>query len=135
MPTLLQNAAYIPEDDTYIVSCHTHDFVCHTFGDGKEICLDGGKSYARRAGDIYTLSEQKRYVELCLTDEDTFEHIANNLLWGTRGKDGTTVMRFRPIKEFDLEHLVDLLGYLGELDGKELYKEVVKYWIKQKASE
>lgn len=133
MPKLIQNAIFIPEDDLYLVSRHTHDFARHVFEDKTELYIDGGTSYARRGGgDLYKLSESSRYVEMCLTDEDSFEHIANNLLWGICGEDETGAMRFRLIKEYDLEQLADLLEYLGELDGKEIHKEVVKYWIKQK---
>ena len=69
-PRILQNAVYIPEDDVFIKSCHTHDYVEHLFKDGKTIAVDGGTSYARRAGDLFELSEANRYEEYTLTDED-----------------------------------------------------------------
>ena len=138
MPSLIQNAIFIPEDNLYLVSSHTHDFVGHTFKDDKEIFVDGGTSYARRGGDLYNLDEAGRYVEYCLTTEDTFADIADKLLWDI-SKYGDEPRRFGPIKNFDLEKLNHTLVYIEclcppeELSPRlQLVKRVVQHWIEQK---
>jgi len=138
MTQLTQNSVYIPEDDLYIVSHHTHDYVEHTFRDGKTIAVDGGLDYGRRTGDLYELDEARRYQEWCLTTEDAFEPtIVNRLLWGTRGKDGSQPMTYRPIRELaqrpdGVEHLRAILKNC--LNIAPLHKRVVEYWLDRQMS-
>jgi hypothetical protein len=132
-PALLQNGIFIPEDDLYLVSTHRHDYVCHKLSDGKEICVDGGREYARRAGDLFELSEAERYVEMCLVEGEPFEGwITERLLWGTRDKDGSQPMRYRPIKELaqapdGAAHMRAILDNC--LNISPLHKRVVEYWL------
>jgi hypothetical protein len=147
MPELIQNAIYIPEADKYLVSTHRHDFQTHTFDDGSEISVDGGSgpdSYARRvggnkkgesAGAFRTLSEINRYEERIITDEDNIDHIRDNLLWGTRGKNGDQPLTFRPIKELALrkggaDHMKAILRDVGEFMHP-IRKQVIEYWLKE----
>lgn len=132
MSQLLQNSLYIPEDDLYLVSLNRHDFNCHTLRDSKKICIDGGKEYCRRAGDLFELDEAGRYIECCLMDDQPFEYIADRLLWGSAGKDGTQPMTFRPIKEWahkpDGEnHLKAILLNCPKISI--FHKRVIEYWL------
>lgn len=132
MAKLLQNSLYVPEDDIYLISTHVHDFRCHKLRDSKEICVDGGKEYCRRVGDLFELDEAGRYVEFCLTDDQPFEYIAERLLWGSMGKDGTQPMTFRPIKEWahkpDGEnHLRAILATQHTMGA--YHRKVVEYWL------
>lgn len=132
MSKLLQNALYIPEDDLYLVSTHTHDFNGHKLRDGKEIYVDGGREYARRVGDLFSLDEEGRYTECCLMDDQPFEYIADRLLWGQANDDVTKPMTFRPIKEWahkpDGEnHLKAILLTCPKIGI--FHKRVVEYWL------
>ena len=130
MSQLIQNAAFIPEDDVYIVSSHQHGFVTHVFRDKLELSVDGGLAYCRRAGDLYKLSDANRYEEYCLTEEDPFEVVSERLLWGSRGKDGTSPLTFRPIKELSLDHLKAILANVPSIAST--HKLVIKYWVERK---
>ena len=131
-PQLLQNAAYIKEADLYIASVHRHDFVTYRFKNGKELSLDGGLEYTRRVGDLWSLMEDDLYVEFCLNDACSFEEIADKLLWGTRGKDGTGLLERRPIKELaarldGVEHMRAILTNCPAIGP--FHKRVVEHWL------
>lgn len=129
-PKLIQNALWCKEDDVYIASWSTHDFRTHTFKDGRHISVDGGLSYTRREGDLYTLDDDGAYEEKCLKDSMSFEEIADKLLWGTRGRDGKSPLAYRPIKEFTPEHLAAILFNCPARN--EWANKVVRYWLEQK---
>lgn len=133
MSHLIQNAVRIPEDDLYLKSEHQHDFVSHTFKDGLVLDIDGGLAYCKRGGDLYKLLDPvARYEEWCLTTDDPFEHIADRLLWGTRGKAGDQPLTYRPIKELaarpeGIEHMRAILQNC--LNIAPLHKRVVEHWL------
>ena len=129
MSKLIQNAFYVPSIDKYFPSWNTHDFVLYKFPDGREIYYDGGLSYERRGGD-FELFTEGLVIDVSLIEDSPREEIYNKLLWGTRGKNGDQPLRYRPIKEFTLEHLI-ALNKLAYISG--LCKEVVQYWAEQKA--
>lgn len=133
-PTLLQNAVWIPEDDTYLVSSSVHDYVTHVFEKDPSLSIstDGGLEYAKRGGDFIKLDE--RYQEWCLTTDDPFEPtVVDKLLWGTLIKpaqDVAEIRVFRPIKEFSLPHLQAILKNCSQIGA--LHKRVVEYWAAKK---
>lgn len=133
MSRLLQNALWIPEDDVYLKSGHQHDFVTHVFRDGLSIAVDGGLEYCRREGDLYKLLEPvARYEERCLSTDDPFSHIAEHLLWGTRGKAGDEPLTYRPIKELasrpdGIAHMKAILQNCPNIAP--LHRRVVQYWL------
>lgn len=135
MGKLIQNAVHIPEDDTFIVSTHRHDYVTHTFKDGSSIAVDGGLEYARRAegkaGDLWKLDETKRYEEYCLADDEPFGWIADRLLWGTRGKDGTEPLTYRTIQELAYREggLSHMYAILDNATPGPWHTKVIEYWI------
>lgn len=131
--TLLQNAVWCKEDDVYLVSTHVHDFVTHEFKDGKSISVDGGPEYTRRLGDLYELLDTDRYEEWTLTDEFSLPEIADKLLWGTRGKNGTEPLRYRPIKEFSVEHLQAIVDG-GHARPGGWANKVMRYWLEKKTT-
>lgn len=133
---LVQNSIFIPEDDVYIVSTHRHDFVTHTFRDGRSISVDGGNGpsgYARRVGDLYDLDEEGKYVEWLVISTDPFEPtVVDRLLWGHRGVKGDQPLSYRPIKELaarpgGVNHMRNILANC--LDISPLHKRVVEYWL------
>lgn len=139
MSKLLQNAIYVPEDDLFLVSCHTHDYVQHTLSKEPKliVAIDGGTSYGRRTGDLYELSEAGRYDEYCLVEGEPFEGwITDRLLWGTLGKDGKGPMTYRTIKELAARpegerHLRAIL--LNATPGP-WHRRVIQYWLDTKAA-
>ncbi len=142
MSTLIQNAAYCIEDDVYIISTHRHDYVTHVFRDGLKLSLDGGAGpdgYTRRVGDLYKLLDPvARYEERCLLDSEPFEHIAEHLLWGTRGKAGDEPLSYRPIKELayraeGIEHLRAILRNCPAIGP--FHKRVVEHWLAVREAE
>ena len=48
---ITKNAVYCPKCEVEIESKHRHDFV---WCPGRHIAVDGGKSYLKRTGDIYS---------------------------------------------------------------------------------
>jgi phytoene dehydrogenase-like protein len=130
MPALIQNAVFFYEDDFYLVSTHVHDYAEHVLPDGSTLAVDGGLEYARRAGDFIRLDAQNRYQEYSLTHEDPFEVVAAKLLWGTRGIDGKQLLRFRPIKEFSVDHLRAILDNCPNIGP--MHKRVVEHWLAEK---
>ncbi len=141
MSNLLQNAVHILQEDIYVVSTHQHDYVTHVFKDVEpslSISVDGGAAYARRASEDF-LRAEPFYEEFCLTDEDTFEHIEDRLLWGTRGKDGKQPLTYRPIKELaarpdGISHLEAILANCPKISP--MHYTVVDYWLnKQRAAQ
>lgn len=143
MVELIQNAIWIIKPDIYLVSSHRHDFRAYEFdeiepGTGRKlsIAVDGGDGpygYARRVGALYDSNRLRLYEERCLTTEDPFERIAEWLVWGTRGKDGKSPLRFRPIKEFTTDHLEAILANCPDIGP--WHKKVVEHWLAVKKRE
>lgn len=133
MSEIIQNAVFISEADLYLKSEHRHDYVSYTFKDGLVLDLDGGLDYCKRAGDLYKLLDPvERYQEMCLSTDDPFSHIAEHLLWGTRGKAGDEPLTYRPIKELaarpdGLQHMEAILKNC--LNINPLHKRVVQHWL------
>lgn len=126
---LIQNAFRVPEEDLYIRSTSSHDFVTWTSKDGRaSLSADGGNTYVRRVG-----ADGGRTVDWCLYDSDPFELIAERLLWGSYGETGTAPIVHRPIAEFAPDHLRNILtiqlhsskgGPMGVL-----YQRVIEHWL------
>ncbi len=133
MSKLIQNAVRIVDEDLFLVSTHVHDFVMHRLQDGREIAVDGGLAYTRRVGDLYALDEEGKYEEWSMSDDWPLADVAEKLLWGTRGKDGTEPLRWRPIKEFTREHLQAIVdGEHAQPGG--VADQVVRYWLEKKTT-
>lgn len=138
-PTILQNALHIRGADLYLVSAHRHDFNCHTFEETEpgstpprplRVCVDGGCDYLRRVGALYDLNVMGLYEEYSLTDADPFAHIADRLLWGNRGKNGSSPLTWRPLRESSIDHLTNIL--LNCPGRSEWVSRVVRYWLEVK---
>lgn len=129
---LTQNAVYVPETDSYYVSTHHHDYVAIELPDGKMYDLDGGLSYVRRCGDLELRGT--RVIEICLTDQDPFDLICRRLLWGSRGKDGTESLTYRPIALLSLPHLRAIKKTQEQIKGT-MSGKVVDHWIAHHARE
>ncbi len=121
MPSLIQNAIRISEDDTYLVSTSRDHHVSHTFRDGPVLTISGGVGEGgfthratRNVGELYALVEADRYEEWVLTDDMTFEQIADKLLWMDK-----------PVKEWGVDELRDLVSF----ELTELHTRVAQYWI------
>ncbi len=130
---IIQNAVHIPEDDTYIISRHTHDFVTHVFKSDPtlEISVDGGQAYFKRSGDFDSLVG--RYEEWSLTDGDPFELVAQRLLWGVSR--GIGEPWYRPLASLTVEHLRNILTHVEKHQTKlsPTYASVIAYWIRKKS--
>lgn len=130
---LIQNAIHIRETDFYLVSTYVHDYKEYAFKDGPIVAVEGGREYARRAGDCLNVEInflEGHYEEVCLNETDPFSWIADRLLWGTRGKDGTLPYTHRPIKEFTLEHLTAILALK---DVAPMHRRVAEHWLAEKS--
>jgi len=113
---IIQNAIKIlekPNEDIFILSRNTHDYVSYTFANGASIAADGGCSYIRRCGDLHT----SLYEEWNLSDTDSLETIKNKLVWGTYGKDGNGPFKYVLVSKCETEHLEMILKQpkLGEI--------------------
>ncbi len=122
---LVQNALWITEGDLYLKSTHRHDWTSHKLADGTLVFTDGGLAYVHRS------ELPPSVVEWDLYDNDRFDLIAARLLWGTRGKDGKSPLRHRPIASFELDHLHAILKTQLQIKGT-IVERVVRWWIAQK---
>lgn len=130
---ILQNAVWVPEHDTIYVSSDTHDYVSIEFKDGKEFCIDGGRSYFRRGGH-FDLRDSGRVVDISLTTEHEFStKIAQQLVWGSRGKDGRSPLKFNFIKNLEADHLQAILDNCP--NASFIHKLTIKYWLEKKKEE
>lgn len=105
---IIQNAVKIlenPNEDIFILSRNTHEYVSYTFKNGSILAVDGGPSYLRRCGDMHT----GLYEEWSLEDTDPLETIKEKLVWGTYGKDGKGPFKYVLVKNCENDHLKMIL--------------------------
>jgi len=105
-PKIIQNAVYVPEYDRFYKSSYRHDHVVIQFDDGREYFIDGGNDYFRYTADAEL---EKRIVRYTLTTDDSLYTIVNNLLWGTRGKNGDGPLHYVRLVECETDHLEAIL--------------------------
>ncbi len=122
---LLQNALHIPSEDLYLKSAHVHDYVVHRCKDGSECMVDGGREYLRR-------SVNPLQRDFDLYEDDSFDLIADRLLWGTYGRK-KTYSRFVwvPLKDCTTEHLQAILTTQHHVKGT-LIERVCQHWLDQR---
>lgn len=123
---LSQNAIFIPSEDLYLKSVHVHDYVVHEPRPGVHWSCDGGLSYLRRGWG--PINKRDSWEDWCLYEDDPFDTIAAKMLWGTRGKDGRSPLRYRPIASLELDHLQAILATQPQIKGK-IVERVVQHWI------
>ncbi len=123
---IVQNALFIPEKDIYLKSSHVHDFDSYALSGESVIFTDGGLSYIRRSQ-----LPAGRVIKWDLYSNDSFETVAQRLLWQTFGPKGDQPGRHRPISTLELDHLKAILATQGHIRGT-IYEEVVRYWIEKK---
>ena len=109
---LIQNAIKT-HDGVIIASMYTHNYV--SYGD---YMVDGGLDYSR-----YSYPEEhKDEIEfLFLYEKDTFEKKKNNLIWGTRGKDGKSELKWVKLIDCDTNHLINI----KRINLPKLYVDVI----------
>ena len=125
---IIQNAIRVIKTGEIVASQRRHDFRSVSLGDGKSIAVDGGGDYIKRSGAI----EDKGVLweELSLDDEASTEsEILNKMLWGTFGKSGKPPIKFKFIKDLEVDHLKKI----AKIEAlRDLTKKVVKYWLNKK---
>ena len=126
---IIQNAVWIPEDNIYLVSSHVHDYRTHKFKDGNEYDVDGGCDYIRRGATSFE-ALKLRVVDYCLTNKSPIKDIREKLLWGSRGKDGRSPLRYSPIRLLEADHLQAILDNVPQIHP--VHKKIVQYWLAKK---
>lgn len=123
---LYQNAFYVPSIDKFFCSWSTHDFVGHTFNDGRELFFDGGLSYPRKVGNFELLSDGS-VIDYTLSDKSSKEDIYDKLLI-LLIKD-----QYVPICGLNKDQLYQIIEWF-EKPNKYLpiVKEVAEYWYNKK---
>lgn len=124
MSAYIQNAFYVPEQDRYYVSRHTHDFVTITLADGASIHVDGGPSYLKRGGDLHLIGS--RFVDISLAADAPFAAIWRRLCWGSRGKAGDQPLSFRPLAMLETDHLEAILRTQPQVAGT-VVEQVIRH--------
>lgn len=100
-----------------IESTYQHDFKFCKCG---AVGVDGGISYRRRLGIDYT--------DLSISS-DKHEDIRKYLAWGTRGKDGTEPLTYKPIMQLDTDHIEAILDTQWHISDelREVFKAELEY--------
>ena len=101
MSKILQNAVKIIEggEVSYIQSFRRHDYMVHTFKDGSTIFVDGGcqggggGDYCRSNGE---LDRPGKCENWCLNSNSSFEDCCAKMVWGSRGRDGKSPLKYAP---------------------------------------
>jgi len=132
MPSIIQNAVYVPELQSHFVAPEDSTSRTIPLNDGKVLIIGGGLESAWRAsateGDYIKIIYADRYIDFCLTDEYPVEVIRDKLLWTVRnGPDEVAVL----IKDMSYEALIDLLDEVTTWPSTHHYG-VVQYWAETK---
>lgn len=77
---IIQNAIRTP-DGTILCSKYTHDCVIHEDKNGKTYGVDGGKDYFKVIGEFNEI--ERLYIKT----NDNFDHLKENIIFGTYGLD------------------------------------------------
>ena len=104
MSEIIQNAIYIIESDTFLVSCDRHDFQSYKMEDGTEVFIDGGHDYFR-TGNI----DHTNVHPFFLTTGSSVTDVIEKLLWGTYGKDCEQPFKWVRLIDCESEHLNNIL--------------------------
>jgi hypothetical protein len=126
---IIQNAVWIPEDNVYLVSSHVHDYRTHKFKDGHEYDVDGGREYIRRGATSFD-ALNSRVEDYCLSENSPIKDIREKLLWGSRGKDGKSPLRYSPIRTLEADHLQAILDNVPQIHPT--HEKIIKYWLNKK---
>ena len=129
---IIQNAIYIPSKDLYLQSVNSHDFITYTHDDGREVFIDGGKSYFRGGGD-FSLYIDGTVISYHI-GSGKLGNLYDRALWGSRGKNGDKPLEYRPIRTFTRDHLRNIKKHCASYMNPILL-DVVKYWLKTKYNE
>ena len=116
---LIQNALRTP-DGTIIISRDVHDYVEH-----EGYFVDGGLEYSRVGCPN---GSQYKYEPLFLYENDDFDLIKENLVWGTYGKDGKQPLKWVKFTECEDEHLKAIL----KIHIPDLYKKVINAILEER---
>lgn len=90
-------------DGTFLQSCHRQDYKIHLDRNGETYMVDGGIDYLRRSVNIIPYKERSLYFG------DDFSLIRRFFSWGTRGKDGKSPLKFKPLADLDTDHIQAIL--------------------------
>ena len=103
---LLVNKIKTP-DGTILESRHRHDYKEYVDClSGETYIVDGGHDYIRRSVNTAP------YEEMSLYDDDDFELIREHFTWGTYGESGKEKLKYVALKNLDIQHIHNLIGYL-----------------------
>jgi hypothetical protein len=125
---IIQNAILNLETGEIIVSTHRHDFVTTYFKNGAFLSVDGGRDYLKRAGDIE--GHGKRWKDISLLDESPFRIVKERLVWGTRGIDGKSPLKYVFLKDCSDLHLRNILETQPQIYKIPLFEKVIKLILK-----
>jgi len=135
MSKIIQNAIRVLEDGEILVSSHVHDYVSHVTKTGKMYAVDGGREYLRRVFPSIPSNEDGNtppiYEDLSLDiDDNSLNEILDELLWGTYGKDGKSPLKWKFIKDLELDHLEAIISDLNNDKYKisKWHDYVIRYW-------
>ena len=126
--TLIQNGLQIKSTGEIFQSAHRHDFV-EIPGYG---FIDGGIDYIHSS--IMNLDGLN---DLCLYEDSPIKDLREKLLWGNRGKDGKSPLKYTFVKDCDLDHLKAIIKYSKDKNYPlhPLRQGVIMYWIRKKTKE
>jgi hypothetical protein len=105
---ILVNGIRTP-DGTEIFSRSRHDYVTYRDKNGEEYMVDGGLDYQRRSG-----SGGETDISVYATGEH--EHDRQYFHWGTRGKDGKSPLKYKPLCDLDTDHIHAILDTQTHID-------------------
>lgn len=129
MPKIIQNAIHLTHEDVFLCSTHRHDFHSHICKNGEVVFVDGGNDYLRWGG-----IDKVGYSDFTLYEDSPFKDKLMKKLWGSRGKDGKSPLKYSPLWLLETSHLLKIkeLTYVSEdtikiidhiLLGDQIFKE------------
>lgn len=105
MAHLVCNAVRCLNCGTYLRSYRVHDYKKCDCSNGTMV--DGGLEYCRFGGKELSLVQTE-----CVYNTDDFELVRAFFLWGTRGIDGKSPLKYVRLCELDSNHIAKIIEYI-----------------------
>lgn len=123
MSNTIQSAFRIKSTGVILRSAHVHDYFEDSRAPGWFI--DGGNEYLRMG---YPEGFKQEDIEMLnLTNESSVQDVFAKAVWGTRGKNGKSPLKYVLVSDMELEHIEAVLQYQPRISP--YLKIAMSYWV------